>query len=353
MIRFAAVLALLLAFCGGVAAQGLVKDAEGLFTTKSVEGTATLARGQRLTINAASTLGGKIVLTAGGNDCRYTYKKILKTPTKTEAAEYAEIITVDVEQQRDQVVFSLRAPARTPWSGTSNSGRLEIHIKLPDSCIVVINTAYFDVEAVGPFSEFNVTETLSKVSVENVLGRVDVKVSNRPLSIHDVQGQVLATNQYGPIRLEGVDTGESLATVRNEHGEISLDACRGSFDLRTSYDRIVGQHLFLTGSKNRIKNVSGIINLDLDSLTTGRLRINNNYGSISLNVNNRVDAQFICKIEEGSRVTAEHMDMIPGLVYDTRLEFETGEGAAEVRLTAGGSGDINIVGPGRKGNEDQ
>jgi hypothetical protein len=338
-----------IALCGQAAAQSLIKGESGLFMTKAVQSTVTMAEGQRLVINAASTLSGQISLTTGGAACEYTYKKLLKTPTKVEAAEYAQLITVDIEQQRDEVIFNLRAPARAPWSGTNNSGRLEIQIKIPDSSAVRINTAYFDVDAEGPFSEFTVAETLSKVDVRTVHGPVDVRVSNRPLTIKDVRGSVFASNQYGLIRLENIDTGDDVATIRNEHGEISIDMFRGSCDLRDSYDRIVGQRLFLTGSRNRIKNVSGLITLELDSLSTGKLRVNNSYSPISMNIKNRVDAEFICKVDEGSRVIAEHMDMTPTLVYDTRLEFESGDGAAEVRLTSTGSGDITIVGPGTKG----
>jgi len=334
------------ALAGAATSQGLVKDANGVFVARAVEGQAAMTPAQKLVINAASSLGGAITLTAGASQCRYSYNKRLNTPTKTEAAKYAEVISVDIEERRDEIVFYLRAPARAPWSGTSNSGRVDIHIKIPDNCRVQMNTAYFDIEADGPFAEFEVTETLSTVRVENVRGRLDARVSNRPLSVHDVRGQVFVSNKYSSIRLEDIDTGELSATIRNEHGEISLDECRGSFDLRTSYDRIIGRHLFLTGSENRIKNVSGVINLELDSLTTGNLRINNNYGSIWLSIRNRIDADFICKIEEGNRVIAEQMDMIPSLVYDTRLEFTAGEGEAEVRLTTNGSGDINIVGPG-------
>lgn len=334
---------------GRLDAQGLVKSGEGLFKTKQVDSTAAMNNGQRLVINAASSLGGEIFLTTGGAVCSYNYQKILKTPSKAEAAEYAELIAVDVERQRDEVIFNLRAPARAPWSGANNSGRLEIHIKIPENSPVRINTAYFDVDAVGPFSEFTVTETLNKVDVRTVRGPVDVRVSNRSLTIKDVRGSVFAANQYGLIRLENIDTGEDMATVRNEHGEISMDMFRGSFDLRNSYDRIVAQRLFLTGSRNRIKNVSGLITLEFDSLSVGKLRVNNSYGPISMNIKNRVDAEFICKTDEGSRVIADHMDMTPNLVYDNRLEFETGDGAAEIRLTVDGSGDITIVGPGTKG----
>jgi len=334
--------------CGRMNAQGLVKSEDGLFMTKAVDSTVAMTKGQRLVINAANTMGGQIFLTTGSAVCSYSYRKILKTPTKVEAAEYADLITVEVERERDEVIFNLRAPARVPWSGTNNSGRLEIHIKIPDSSAVLINTAYFDVDAVGPFSEFSVTETLNKVDVRTVRGPVDVRVSNRPLTIKDVRGAVFAANQYGLIRLENIDTGDDMATIRNEHGEISMDMFRGGCDLRNSYDRIVAQRVYLTGSKNRIKNVSGLITLEFDSLSTGKVRVNNSYGPISINIKNRTDAEFICKTDEGSRVIADHMDMTPTLVYDTRLEFETGDGAAEVRLTTTGSGDITIVGPGTK-----
>ncbi len=337
------------ALCGQLSAQGLIKSDDGLFMTKKADSSVVMTKGQTLVINSANTLAGTIVITTGNSACNFNYRKILKTPTKVEAADYASLISVEVEQKRDQVIFNLRAPARAPWSGTNNSGRLEIHIEIPENSGVRINTSYFDIDAVGPFSAFSVTESLNKVDVRTVRGPVDVRVSNRALTIKDVRGSVFATNKYGLIRLENIDTGDETATVRNEHGEISMDMFRGGCDLRNSYDRIVAQRLYLTGSKNRIKNVSGLITLEFDSLSTGKLRVNNSYSPISVNIKNRVDAEFICKTDEGSRVIAEHMDMTPTLVYDTRLEFDTGDGAAEVRLTTTGSGDIDIVGPGSKG----
>ena len=77
-----------IALCSQLAAQGLIKSGEGLFETKSVKNTVAMAKGQRLVINAASTLAGQIALTTGGSACTYSYKKLLKTPTKVEAAEY-------------------------------------------------------------------------------------------------------------------------------------------------------------------------------------------------------------------------------------------------------------------------
>jgi hypothetical protein len=118
-------------------------------------------------------------------------------------------------------------------------------------------------------------------------------------------------------------------------------------DARASYDRVIGQNLFLSGSKNRVKNVSALINLSFDSLTTGQLRINNKYEDIILEIKHRADARFICKSGEEGAITADHLDLIPVLVEEGRLEFVSGEGSAEVRLTARESGDITINGPGK------
>jgi len=338
-------LVLVLLGCAGLSAQTLTKSTEGVFVTDGTEGKIAMSKGRRLIIGAAGTLGGDITLKTGAKECRYVYKKLLKTPSKVEAADYAALISVVVDLQKEDVVMSLQTPDKVPWAGTNNSGRLAIEITLPESCAVQINAVYFNVEAVGPFREFIVSESLSKVDVQKVRGDVDVRVSNRPLSIKDVRGTLFATNKYGRIRLENIDTGEGLGTIRNEHGEVSIDAYRGGLDLRTSYDNIVGQHLFLSGSKNRVKNVSGLVTLEFDSLTTGKLRMSNTYSPISLNIANAVSAKFICKIGDGSRVTAENMEMTPDLVYESRLEFIAGGGEAEVRLTTDGSGDITIIGP--------
>jgi len=339
-------LTLLILLVSAAAAETLIKKQEGVFISEKATGKIVMKSGQRLIINAASTLGGELTLKTGGNDCRFIYEKLLKTPTKVEAGEYAAVISVEAEQQKDAVILSFRAPARVPWSGTNNSGRLMIEVTLPPKCIVEINSAYFDITAVGPFSEFLVSESLSKVQVEKVSGVTDIKVSNRPLNIKDITGKLSATNKYGRIKLENIDTGEEFGTVRNEHGEIAITGYRGGLDARTSYDQITAQNLFLTGAKNRFKNISAPINIAFDSLTGGTIRINNQYQHVNLEIKNRTDAQFIIKGGEGSTITADKLALTPTLVDESRLEFTCGGGKAEVRITARESGDITIIGPG-------
>ena len=338
-------LMLLAVWLNWAAAQSLTKKAEGVFISDAMQGKIAMKSNQRLVIDAASTLSGELILTAGGNDCHFSYQKLLKTPTKVEAAQYAEAIKVEIDQQKDVIILSLRAPASPPWSGTNNSGRLMIEVTIPANCPVEVNSAYFDITAVGPFSEFIVPESLSKVQVEKVRGNVEIKVSNRPLVIKDVTGAVTATNKYDKLRLENIDTGDKLATIRNEHGEISIDGLRGELDARTSYDNIVAQNLFLYGSKNSVKNISALISLSFDSLTTGKIRVNNQYEHIIVEIKNRVDAQFICKVGEDATVSADHMDIVPVMVDENRLEFISGEGTAEIRLYANGSGNITINRP--------
>jgi hypothetical protein len=338
-------LALSLLLANAAAAETLTKKGEGVYISDAIKGKIAMKSGRRLVINAASSLAGELVIEAGGNDCRFSYRKILKTTSREEAEEYAAIITVEVETLKDDVILSLRAPAKAPWGGSSNSGRLTIKIFIPDSCAAEINTAYFDISGQGPFTEFLVSESLSKVQVEDVHGLVDIKVSNRPLIIKNVTGKLLASNKYDRLRLENIDTGENVGTIHNEHGEITIDGYRGGLDVRTSYDRIVGQNLYLFGTQNKFRNTSALISLSFDSLTGGNLRINNQYENISLDFKGPVDAEFICKFESGNTVTADHMEILPTLVDENRLEFETGEGTAELRLNARGSGDITISGP--------
>jgi hypothetical protein len=329
------------------AAETLIKKSEGVYITKETTGNIAMEKGQRLIVNAAGTLSGELSLEAGGRDCRIAYIKVLKTPTKVEASEFAGVISVEMESQGNSVVLSLRAPAQAPWSGTGNPGRLDIKVSIPEECAVEFNTAYFDITATGPFTEFIVSESLSKVQVEGVNGLVEVKVSNRPLLIKDVTGKIIAINKYDRLRLENIDTGDNLGMIQNEHGEISIDGYRGELDIRTSYGDIIGQNLFITGSKNRIKNISALINLSFDSLTTGYLRVNNRYERIHLEIKHKVDARFICKGSEKSIISAENMEIIPVLVDQNRLDFDSGEGTAEVRLSARGSGNIEVIGPDR------
>jgi hypothetical protein len=338
----------LLAAAGGLwAAEPLTRDREGVFSGERVERTAALKNGQTVTISGAASLTGTITITAGGGECRVAYRKLLKAPDRQEAGQYADLISVEVAGAADGLTINLKAPVKAPWSGSNNSARLEVEIAVPEKCGVRVATAYFDVNAVGPFSEFVVNESLSKVSVEKVNGMTEIKVSNRPLTVKALRGKVSLTNQYSEITMEDIDTGEETAVISNDNGEVDITGYRGGLDLRTSYDRIVGRKLFLTGARNRIKNVSGSVALSFDSLTTGKLRITNEYGQVTLDILGRVDARFVCREADGSKAVAEHMTMEPTVVYDNRLEFVAGNQTAEVRVTTAGDGDIIINGPER------
>lgn len=301
--------------------------------------------GDNIIVNAAGSLSGQLKIVAGGELCTVEYRKKIKAPTESEANSFAEMMTVECNRQKNDVVVSLRAPASAPWTGTNNSASLDITITVPDTSAITIATAYFDIEAVGPFRECNVTESLSQVSLDNVVGSVDVRVSNRALVLKNIVGKVAATNKYGRIRLHNIKTGDETATVVNDNGDVHIDGFIGRLEVSTSYGEIVAEKLSLTGSRNRIKNISAPISLAFDSLTSGRLRVNNHYGPIHMEVLGRVDASFICKIGEESAINAEGFDMEPTLVYDDRLEFDVGDASAEVRLTARGDGNISILGP--------
>ncbi|NMC44070.1 MAG: hypothetical protein GYA46_09150 [candidate division Zixibacteria bacterium] len=338
---------LLTAYGASHAAEPLTRDRDGVFVGNRLEQTAALKSGQTVTITGVASLAGSLTITADGRECRVACRKLLKAPDRQEAESYAHLISVEVVTAPDGLTIDLRAPAKAPWSGTGNSARLELQIAVPEKCAIKIATAYFDIAAVGPFSEFVVNESLSKVSVENVDGATEIKVSNRPLAVKGLRGKVVLVNRYSDITMEDIDTGEETGLISNDNGEVDITRYRGGLDLRTSYDRIVARQLFLTGGRNRVKNVSGPVALSFDSLTAGKLRITNEYGPVTLDILGRVDARFVCREADGGKTVAEHMTMEPTVVYDNRLEFVTGDQTAEVRVTTTGDGDIIINGPDR------
>ncbi len=327
-----------------VGAQSLTRDRDNSFVTNSVTDTAEIISGETLIINSATSLSGEIKIKAGGDNCLVKYRKRLKAADREQAEDFARVITTSLERDRDGVRLVLRAPVSVPWSGSGNSGKLEIAIELPDSCNVEVNTAYFDIDAQGPFRNFKVTESLSQITAADLNGTVEAKVSSRPLIIKKAKGSLFVSNEYGDIKLEDIDTGEELATIRNDHAKITINDFRGSIDLGNSYERITARNLFLVGTRNRVRNVSGPIELSFDSLTAGKLRINNNYGQTSIDFLGSTDARFVCKNGADSRIIAEGLMMEPTLVEEGRLEFQTGKGEAEIRIYTRGEGDILIRG---------
>jgi hypothetical protein len=272
------------------------------------------------------------------------YRKRIKARDLSDAEDYADVISVKTDRMADGVAVNMQAPVSAPWSGTNYSGRLEVTVTVPEKSSLYITAAYFDIDVKGPMAGLTIGECSGKVRAATIRGSVDIKVANRPLTVDDIEGGLYLSNHNAEIRLQNVNTGDDAATIANDEGAITIENLRGSLDLRTSGQPISIKGLYLTGLKNQIKNSSDEISLELDSLTTGSLRVNNTYGRIALAIAGRADASFICKIGEKGTVTAERMTLTPSLIEDNRLEFMIGKGSAEVRLTVRGDGDISISG---------
>jgi hypothetical protein len=349
MIRYMISICVICFMLGSViSAESVKKKKGGIFSGESQLITVVFQEKKKVIINSAKSLSGNLYLGAGGKNCRISYQKNMKTSEEAVASDYADLISVDVDNQKTALTIWLRAPADAPWAGGSNSASLDVRIDVPVGCQIEINTAYFDIDAVGPFEEFVITESVSKVTVNKVNGLTDINVSNRPLVLKNISGNLKAKNKYENIKLENIKTGEQSAIIRNENGEISIDSFTGSIDVGTSYGLLSGKGMSLVGNRNRVTNISGPIILDLDSLSAGRLRVNNQYGKIVLNITGKVDASFICKFGSDSFVRAEGFLFEPTLVYGERLEFDVGNATAEARLSIKGDGNILINGPDRE-----
>jgi len=327
------------------AAETITRENNDMYVGEQFSQEFSMHSGQRISINAATSITGTVTITAGAADGLIEYRKQLKAPSRSEAASYADLIKVEMDSNSEGVVIYFRTPSRVPWAGTNNSGRLDVNISIPDDCLVRINSAYFDIKAVGPFTEMMIAEALSKVEVEGVHGETEIRVSNRPLTVRNISGKLFVSNKYEIIRLEDIDLGDEIGTVINDNGEIDIKSYTGGLDARTTYERIYAEGICLIGDRNRIKNVSSPIVLKMDSLVAGDMRITNQYGSVELDISGPVDARFTCKNAEEGKVVAEGLTMEPTLIYDNRLEFITGNETADVRITTRYDGDIIINGP--------
>lgn len=324
--------------------EKLTAVADGAFSSKAYSLTLPLSGQKVVRLNAAGALSGTLTIRSGGNEGRIEYQKRLKARDLSDAEDFADVISVNSDRTEEGFTVNMEAPVSAPWSGTNYSGQIEMTVTLPENATVRIIAAYFDIDVKGPLAGLTIEECSGKVRASTIRGTVDIKAANRPLMVEDITGGLYLSNRNSEIRMHNIDTGEDGATVDNDAGEIAIDGLRGSVDLRTTGRSIIARKLLITGRKNQIKNNAGEISLEFDSLTTGGLRVNNQYGRIELTVLGRTNAAFICKIGEKGTVTAERMTMTPTLVEDNRLEFTAGGGTAEVRLTVRGDGDIRILG---------
>ena len=328
-----------------LSAQEIIEVDKNLFKTSSINRQIKTYQNSKVIIRSVSTLSGKITIETGESDIAdIRYTKHAKSRSKSEAIDFIDLISVNFEKTKDGVKIDLRAPNPAPWSGTNQSGFIEISLVLPEFCEVEIEATNFDIDAEGPFDKFIIPKTLGRVYVENVIKELRIVSSNRRVAIRDISGEINVATTNSTLTAENINSASHRVELRNEGGDIKVFGIKGELYVKNAYGRIEIIDFDPTGKKNYIRGSNGPITLELLSCDTKQIIVTNKYEDIEIKFPAEIDATLMLAVEEDGKIEVTDLLLKPDLIQNNRLNLVLGNGEKIINSSILGSGNIYMRG---------
>lgn len=332
-------------------AQQVYQENNNLFKTREIIKKASVYPNSKVMIRSAMSLSGEIRIETGGdNNAVIKYAKRAKSASKSQAIDFIDLISVDLGQTKDGIRIDLRAPNPAPWSGTDQSGSVEITIIIPEFCDVEFETPYFDVDAIGPFDSFIIPSTYGKVDIDNVIEKLDIVVTNRKVAIKNISGDIYVSTTNSTLEAENITSREGRVELRDDGGDILIENITGELYVKNTYGKIDIKKYIPVGDKNYISGSYGPIFLQIDDFTTEQLLVVNQYEDIDITIPDDISASLSLAVEEDGKIEVSDLKMKPDLIQENRLNMIVGDGKNLINGSVRGRGNIYLRGY-KKGEE--
>ncbi len=328
-----------------VHSQEIFRVKEGVYSTNSITTTMRNISGNKVNIESASTLWGKLsIATSAKNEIKITYYKTAKTDSKSTAIDYIDLIAVELHKVAGGVRLQMRASNPAPWSGTNESAWVEAELTVPEHTSLDIDAQYFRIDANGPFSEVIVAPSLERIDIADVTGRLDVQTANQRVSIADITGDISVSTSHAALDAYNIVSDDKQAVFRNEYGDITIDGFIGELNVKTSYGRIDISGYQPLRKRNIIRGQYGPVSVDINRITDAQVVIANRFEDIDLGLPADISAMLTLAVSEDSKIEVSNLLFQTDLVEQNRLSLIAGSGDATIRGTIRGKGNIYVRG---------
>ena len=260
------------------------------------------------------------------------------------AIDYIDLIALDLNYTPQGAVLQLRAPNPPPWNDKLETALVDAEVIVPESLIVEIDAAYFNVHAEGPFKGMLIPSSLGRLEVSDVHGRLDIATANRRVWVSNVSGDISVGTTNSTLTAEDVSCLGLPAKFRNEGGEIRISNIAGGINVRNSFGRIEIEGFLPSGKSNFVRGQSGPIVIGIDELSDARIVVNNRYEDIELALPKDFSAAMSLAVDEDGRIEATGFPFSTDLVERNRLNLVAGKGDATVSASIRGKGNIWVRG---------
>ena len=336
---------LIASMASAAAAQEVHRRDNGRYATGKIVVGMACRSDARITIASALYLSGEITITTSAADSVYVaYTKVAKAPDRSTAIDFIDLISVDLAGRPESPLVTMRAPNPAPWSGTNNSGQVEAEIVVPPGAEVEINAPPFDVTTTGPLRALDIPESLGRLDVTEVTERLRIATANRRVTIAGISGDISVATTNSTLIARSVTSLEGQARFRNEGGDIRIDGLTGSVNAKNSFGRITIEGFAPRGEGSYIRGTSGPITVEITQMSESQLVITNHQEDIDITVPDTLSAFYTLSVGEDGVIEASNFTFTPDLVQRDRLSLVSGDGAATIRGSVKGQGNIYVRG---------
>jgi hypothetical protein len=244
---------------------------------KTVNLQAPLAAGS--TLEADTSFGDITALGSEVVDCNVIATISAQAPTKEEAKEIVEQVTLTLEMAGGR----MKIKADKPRLKNNRSIGITYKISLPQTSSLDFGTSYGDIEiedingnvdAKSSFGSINCTNVAGDIKLNSSYGNIKCsKITSKNLNVHSSFGSVKA------VYLEGA-SGEINAKMNTSYGSVDLvtpDAFAGNVDLSVSFGSIKTDLPITVVGQIKKDRVRGSVGDGKGSITA-----NSSFGSISI-----------------------------------------------------------------------
>lgn len=319
---------------------------ENLYATEKDTILINLNEDLAVNINSAMHLSGQLEIYTDTISQGYLiYRKVMKTPDRSQAEDFAEQIFVDIVGGPQGVNINLQAPNPAPWTGTDNAGRIQGELYLPRNCQIRLAADYFDVSAVGPFRKFISEPSYGVMKVKKVTELLEVHGKGRKVILDEIGGMITVRAENTTVRINDMTTSGKPAIIRNENGGIVIKRAKGALDIRCEYGKVRISDFTVTGPANSIACVHCPIKVEMTEVASdAELTINNTHEDVELQMPPDPNTRLVLEVESGGEMHIRDIEVFPRHISDERLEVVTGSGEALINVNIEGGGNINIEG---------
>ena len=312
---------------------------------KIVDRDTTLASGSTLDVDTSSW---SVTITwTEGSECSVSATITARAPSKEEAQELGEQVTIRLEQAGG----TLKVRADKPKLRNNRSISVSYVITAPRQTNVQCHSAYGSLELANLEGTVNAKTGSGSIKAEDIRGAANLDTSygsitctnvvGQEVTLHsgsgsitasDIKGTARMDSSYGSVKCERFSDGD--LSLKSGSGRITVaDATFGKCEASSSYGPVTGQRL--EGNAIKLRSSSGSV--DLADGTADTMDLSSSYG--------RVKAMQITtsdlKAHSGSG--SIDVDCAPACPAELTADVKTSYGNIDFGAPSGFSGRVHLT----------